>query len=489
MSERPKPLPDETAAAPRPRPAPRKVIPIADASADSPLFESRRKIQPRSITGRFTHWRWAMVWLTQLFFYGIPWLQIHGRQALLFDLEQRRFYVFGWLLYPQDFIYLAVLLIVSALALFLFTTVAGRLWCGFSCPQTVYTELFMWVERRLEGDRSARLRLDGSGWGAEKIARRGGKHALWLLISLWTGLTFVGYFVPIRSLLPEVLALTGAWQIFWVLFYALATYGNAGFLREQVCKHMCPYARFQSAMFDRDTLIVTYDSARGEARGPRHKGVDHRALGLGDCIDCTLCVQVCPVGIDIRDGLQYECIGCGLCIDACNSVMDRMHYPRGLIRLSTQNGVARGWRQSELVRRIFRPRVLIYGTALVAISTAMVASLALRTPLKVDVVRDRGTLSRIVAGGRIENIYRVQIGNATEQDQRYVLSASGIEGLRVASETEVDVGAAQDRWVVVRLQAPYGAAGPGSHGVEITATAVGDPSLAKQARSTFLVPR
>jgi polyferredoxin len=188
---------------------------------------------------------------------------------------------------------------------------------------------------------------------------------------------------------------------------------------------MCPYARFQSAMFDKDTLVVTYDAARGESRGPRHKGVDHRALGLGDCIDCTLCVQVCPVGIDIRDGLQYECIGCGLCIDACNSVMDRMHY----------------------------------------------------------------TLSRIVAGGRIENIYRVQIGNATEQDQRYVLSASGIEGLRVASEAEVDVGAAQDRWVVVRLQAPYGAAGPGSHGVEITATAVGDPALAKQAHSTFLVPR
>ncbi len=488
MSERPKPLPDENAAA-RPRPAPRKVIPIAEVAADSPLFEARRKIQPRSIAGRFTNWRWTMVWLTQLFFYGVPWLQIHGRQALLFDLEQRRFYIFGWLLYPQDFIYLAVLLIVSALALFLFTTVAGRLWCGFSCPQTVYTELFMWVERRLEGDRSARLRLDGSGWSAEKIARRGGKHALWLLIALWTGLSFVGYFVPIRSLLPEVLSLTGPWQIFWVLFYALATYGNAGFLREQVCRHMCPYARFQSAMFDKDTLIVTYDAARGEARGPRHKGTDYRARGLGDCIDCTLCVQVCPVGIDIRDGLQYECIGCGLCIDACNSVMDRMHYPRGLIRLSTQNGVARGWDHSELVRRIFRPRVLVYGAALVAISTAMVASLALRTPLKVDVVRDRGTLSRIVAGGQIENIYRVQIGNATEQDQRYVLTASGIEGLRVASEAEVDVGAAQDRWVVVRLQAPYGAAGPGSHGVEITATAVGDTGLAQRARTTFLMPR
>ena len=487
MSERTKPLPDETGRTPRP--APRKVIPIAQEAEGTPLFEARRKIQPRSIAGRFARWRWALVWLTQLFFYGVPWLQIHGRQALLFDLEQRRFYIFGWLLYPQDFIYLAVLLIVSALALFLFTTVAGRLWCGFSCPQTVYTEIFMWVERRLEGDRSARLRLDASGWGLEKLARRGGKHALWLLIALWTGLSFVGYFVPIRSLLPEVLAFTGPWQIFWVLFYALATYGNAGFLREQVCKHMCPYARFQSAMFDRDTLIVTYDAARGEARGPRPKGLDHRAQGLGECIDCTLCVQVCPAGIDIRDGLQYECIGCGLCIDACNSVMDRMHYPRGLIRLSTQNGMARGWRQGELVRRILRPRVLVYGAALAAISTAMAASLALRTPLKLDVVRDRGTLSRIVGGGQIENIYRIQIGNATERDQRYTLSAAGIEGLRVASDTEVEVGAAQDRWVVVRLQAPYGAAQPGSHGVEITAAAVGEAGLVQQAHTTFLVPR
>jgi cytochrome c oxidase accessory protein FixG len=489
MSERPKPLPEESVAAIRPRPAPRKVIPIADAGADAPLFESRRKIQPRSIAGRFAQWRWALVWLTQLFFYGMPWLQIHGRQALLFDLEQRRFYIFGWLLYPQDFIYLAVLLIVSALALFLFTTVAGRLWCGFACPQTVYTELFLWVERRLEGDRSARLRLDAGAWTADKLARRGGKHVLWLLIALWTGLSFVGYFVPIRSLLPEVLAFTGPWQIFWVLFYALATYGNAGFLREQVCKHMCPYARFQSAMLDRDTLVVTYDAARGEGRGPRPKGQDHRALGLGDCIDCTLCVQVCPVGIDIRDGLQYECIGCGLCIDACNSVMDRMHYPRGLVRLSTQNGMAAGWRQGALLRRIFRPRVLVYGTALLALSTAMVASLALRTPLQLDVVRDRGTLSRIVAGGQTENIYRVQIGNATERDQHYALSASGLEGLRVDSEAEVHVGAAQDRWVVVRLRAPHGVAGPGSHGVAITATAMGEAGLARQARTTFLVPR
>lgn len=468
--------------------APRKVIPIV-ASTEQPLFEARRKIQPRSISGVFARWRWAMVWLTQLFFYGIPWLQINGRQALLFDLEQRRFYIFGWLLYPQDFIYLTTLLIISALALFLFTAVAGRLWCGFSCPQSVYTEIFMWIERKTEGDRSARLRLDGSRWTLEKLMKRSAKHLLWLLIALWTGFTFVGYFVPIRSLATEIMALQGAWQIFWVLFYALATYGNAGFLREQVCTHMCPYARFQSAMFDRDTLLVTYDAARGEKRGPRPKGVDYQAQGLGDCIDCKLCVQVCPVGIDIRDGLQYQCINCGLCIDACNSVMDKMHYPRGLIRLSTENALERGWRGLQIVRRMLRPRVLVYGAVLVSLTVAMVVSLYVRVPLKVDVVRDRGTLSRIVAGGQIENIYRVQLGNATEAPQRYQLSASGIEGLRVASESEVAVDAAADRWIVVRLQAPYGAADAGSHPVQLEVRSVSDGALQVQAKTTFLVPR
>ncbi|MET1116422.1 MAG: cytochrome c oxidase accessory protein CcoG [Comamonas sp.] len=468
--------------------APRKTIPIV-AAPHQPLFEARTKIQPRSIHGVFARWRWAMVWLTQLFFYGIPWLQINERQALLFDLEQRRFYVFGWLLYPQDFIYLTALLIISALALFLFTAVAGRLWCGFSCPQSVYTEIFLWIERKTEGERSARLRLDAGAWTLEKLRKRASKHLLWLLIALWTGFTFVGYFVPIRALAVQVLALQGAWQIFWVLFYGFATYGNAGFLREQVCTHMCPYARFQSAMFDKDTLLVTYDAARGEQRGPRPKGVDLRAQGLGDCIDCKLCVQVCPVGIDIRDGLQYQCINCGLCIDACNAVMDKMHYPRGLIRLSTENALARGWGGLRIVRRMLRPRVLVYGTVLLALTVAMAASLHLRVPLKVDVVRDRGTLSRIVAGGQIENIYRVQLGNATEVPQRLRLAASGIEGLRVASESDVAVDAAADRWIVVRLQAPYGATDSGAHPVELEVRSLIDGAIRVGVKTTFLVPR
>ena len=466
-----------------------KIIPIQPDPQGVSFYEARKKIQPRAVSGVFANWRWAMVWLTQLFFYGVPWLQMHGRQALLFDLEQRRFYIFGWLLYPQDFIYLTALLIISALALFLFTAVAGRLWCGFSCPQSVYTEIFLWIEHRMEGDRSARLRLDGSGWTLEKLCKRGGKQLLWVLLSLWTGFTFVGYFVPIRQLAVEVMALQGYWQMFWVLFYALATYGNAGFLREQVCKYMCPYARFQSAMFDKDTLVVTYDAERGETRGPRAKQMDYRAQGLGDCIDCKLCVQVCPVGIDIRNGLQYECIGCGLCIDACNSVMDKMGYARGLIRLTTENAMAQRWSSGQMLRRVLRPRVVLYGAGLVAITVAMVVSLYVRVPLQVDVVRDRSTLSRIVPGGLVENIYRVQVGNATEVPQTYALSASGLEGIRVASVQEIHLDGAQDRWVVVRLQVPYGQAGGGSHPIAIEVQSLTDTAIRVSAKTTFLMPR
>ncbi|KAB2900111.1 MAG: cytochrome c oxidase accessory protein CcoG, partial [Burkholderiaceae bacterium] len=425
---------------------PRKVIPITPAASQPSsegeivsLYEAQKKVYPRSISGLFARWRWVMVFLTQLVFYGLPWFEWGQRQMVLFDLGARRFYIFGLVLYPQDFIYLTGLLIISALALFLFTAVAGRLWCGFSCPQTVYTEIFMWIEHKVEGDRSARMRLDNSAWTFEKVWKKTLKQSIWIAVSLWTGFTFVGYFVPIRELGSELLAFQGTWQIFWVLFYGFATYGNAGYLREQVCKYMCPYARFQSAMFDKDTLVVSYDPARGEPRGPRTKTVDYKAKGLGDCIDCTLCVQVCPVGIDIRDGLQYECIGCGLCVDACNTVMDKMRYPRGLIRYSTQNGVAQRWTQSQMLRRVLRPRVLIYTGVLVALCVGMLVSLVARTPLKVDVVRDRAALSRIVAGGKLENIYRLQIMNATETSQRYRINARGLEGLEVASDAEVEI--------------------------------------------------
>ncbi|MDE1554746.1 cytochrome c oxidase accessory protein CcoG [Comamonas aquatica] len=469
---------------------PQKVIPIKAESQEKSVsfYEAHKKIYPRSISGTFMRWRWLMVWATQLLFYGLPWLDWGQRQMVLFDLGARRFYLFGYVLYPQDFIYLTGLLIISALALFLFTAVAGRLWCGFTCPQTVYTEIFMWIEHKVEGDRSARIRLDQAGWTWEKVWKKSLKQLLWVVFALWTGFTFVGYFVPIRELGSELLALQGGWQIFWVLFYGFATYGNAGYMREQVCKYMCPYARFQSAMFDKDTLVVSYDTVRGEARGPRKKDADYKAQGLGDCIDCKLCVQVCPVGIDIRNGLQYECIGCGLCIDACNNVMDNMHYPRGLIRLTTQNAVTQRWQRSQILRRIARPRVLIYGAVLVGLSVAMVVSMALREPLKVDVIRDRASLARIVAGGKLENVYRLQVMNATEATQTYHVQVHGLNGIELVEGGEVEVLPAQTRGVAVRVQIPYGAAEPGSHHIVFDIDARSGEGRVSE-KSVFLVPR
>lgn len=474
-------------------PTPRKVIPItavpAGEEAGSALYAAHKKIYPRTVSGLFARWRWAMVFLTQLVFYGLPWLEWGQRQSVLFDLAARRFYIFGLVLYPQDLIYLTGLLVVSALSLFLFTAVAGRLWCGYACPQTVYTEIFMWVEQKIEGNRIARMRLDGEALSAKKLAKKWFKHFVWLSIALWTGFTFVGYFTPIRELGMEFLhAGMSSWEVFWVIFYGLATYGNAGFMREQVCKYMCPYARFQGAMFDRDTLIVSYDTARGEPRGLHAKGSDPRAQGLGDCIDCDLCVQVCPTGIDIRNGQQYECIGCGLCIDACDTVMDRMAMPRGLVRYATQNSMAARWTPAQVLRRVLRPRVLLYGGVLTLLCVGLLTSLVVRTPLKVDVVRDRASLARIAEGGQLENVYRLQIMNATERTQRYSLAASGLPGLVVLPAEPVDVEPAQSRWVVVRLQLPYGSVAAGSHTVHFDVRSADGRSQVSE-KAAFLVPR
>ncbi len=470
----------------------RKIIPIQPepaAASEVSLYAAHEKIYPRSVTGLFARWRWALVVVTQLVFYGLPWLEWGQRQAVLFDLAARRFYIFGLVLYPQDFIYLTGLLVISALSLFLFTAVAGRLWCGYACPQTVYTEIFLWIERHVEGDRSARMRLDNAPMSLEKLVKKWAKHFLWISLAMWTGFTFVGYFTPIKELGLEFLQTRmGSWEIFWVFFYGFATYGNAGFMREQVCKYMCPYARFQSAMFDKDTLIVSYDTGRGEPRGARSRSVDFKAKGLGECVDCTLCVQVCPTGIDIRKGLQYECIGCGACADVCDTVMDKMGYPRGLVRYTTQNGVAKGWTRAQILRHVLRPRVLLYSGILLAVCAAMLTSLALRTPLKVDVVRDRAALSRIAEGGRLENVYRLQVMNATESPQRYRITATGLDGLTVATDTEVSVGPAESRWVAVRLQIPYGSAQPGSHAIRFNIDdTTGDAHVSE--KSIFLVPR
>jgi len=470
----------------------RKVIPIvSDTSQDGlvSLYEAQKKIYPRSTSGYFTNWRWITLWITQIVFYGMPWLDWGNRQALLLDITTHRFYIFGLILYPQDLIYLAVILIIAALALFLFTAVAGRLWCGFSCPQTVYTKIFLWIESKIEGDRAARIKLDNAKLSVNKVFKKWFKHSVWISFSMWTGFTFLGYFTPIRELTQAIAHFSlGPWETFWICFYGFATYGNAGFLREQVCKYMCPYARFQSAMFDKDTLIVTYDEERGEPRSGRSRNVNAKEKGLGDCIDCSFCVQVCPTGIDIRNGLQYECISCGICVDACDSVMDKMGYARGLIRFSTQNGISQHWSKHEIIQKILRPRVLIYSAILLLLCIGFAVSLGLRSSFTVDVLRDNGVMSRLVPGGNVENVYRLQITNATEAPETYRISVTGLKGLSVASKREFKVNPASSRMFSVSLQILDGSTSSGSHKIMFEIDALGKPEHVSE-KSIFYMAR
>jgi len=481
---------------------------VAEQEQEQAIYEIRKKIYPRAVHGGFAAWRVFFVVLTQAIFYGVAWLDWNGRQAVLFDLASRKFYIFGLVFWPQDFIYLAVLLIVSAMSLFLFTAVAGRLWCGYACPQTVYTEMFQWIERKIEGDRLARIRLDAAPFSLRKLAVKGAKHAVWIALALWTGFTFVGYFTPIKVLAAEATSVGfGPWETFWILFYGFATYGNAGWMREQVCKYMCPYARFQGVMFDRDTLTITYDVERGEPRGPRSKKTDRSAAGLGDCVDCHICVQVCPVGIDIRQGLQYECIGCAACIDGCNQVMDKMGYPAGLIRYTSENALAQGLDTKAMWRRVLRPRTLVYAALLLAVVGVAAGSLAMRNPLKVDVIRDRGTLAREAAPGVIENVYRLQLMNTDEKPRQYTIGAEGLGGLNVVGvEQPVALGAGETHLVAVRLQAALDgrvapdkdgrqqhdhreALAPGTHKIEFIIQAVDDEKVVRHEKSSFIIPR
>lgn len=475
---------------------------VVDAQGNS-FYVSERKVYPRDVAGRFNRLRVAaVIWLLGMF-YVFPWLRWDGRQAVLFDLPARKFHVFGLVFWPQDFLFLALLLIIAAMALFFFTALAGRLFCGYACPQTVWTEVFLWMERWTEGDRGKRMKLDAGPWNAEKILRKGAKHALWLVFALWTGFTFVGFFTPITDLGARLLPFAwGGWETFWVLFYALATWGNAGFLREQVCKYMCPYARFQSAMFDRNTLIIAYDPMRGEPRGPRKRGLDSvlaRARGLldaltaydyvfraskhpsaasqhaqahgtitfagagveaaplpkfapeqlGDCIDCTICVQVCPTGIDIRNGLQYECIACGACIDACDEVMDKVGYPRGLIRYATQNAI------DGKPSRVLRPRIFVYGFILLALVSAWSWGVIHRSELIVEVLRDRNALYRETADGMVENSYTVKLVNKAQQAHGFrVELLSEDPSIALREPVQVRAEAEQVLSVPVLLAAP-----------------------------------
>ena len=469
-----------------------KTIPIKEAEYKEvarDLFESQKKIYPRSISGYYSRLRWYMVYFTQLLFYGTAWLTWNDRQAVLFDLAARKFYIFGLVFWPQDFIYLTILLIISALLLFWVTAIAGRVFCGYACPQSVYTEIFMWVERVIEGNRNARIKLDGIPLTFYKVAIKSAKHLAWLGIALWTGFSFVGYFTPIRSLSQEIVHLSlGPWELFWILFYGFATYGNAGWMREQVCKYMCPYARFQSAMYDKDTLTVTYDANRGEPRGSRSKKADIKSLGLGSCVDCSICVQVCPTGIDIRDGLQYECIGCALCVDACNEVMQKMEYPKGLIRYTTDHALTENLDQQGILKRILRPRILAYAGIIATIIIVAIVSLTLRSPLKFNVIRDRG-LPFVTENGSIENVYRLQIMNTAEQPRRYVIEIGGIPGATIATETEFDIQATTSKVIPARISVPANSANKGSNRITFVVRDRDNIKISVAEKAVFLIPR
>jgi cytochrome c oxidase accessory protein FixG len=452
------------------------------------LYKARKKIHPRIVSGVFANWRWALVWFTQMLYYGLPWLQWNDRQAVLFDLVHRKFYIFGLVLWPQDVIFLAIILIISAYALFLFTAVAGRLWCGYACPQTVYTEIFLWIEQKIEGDRGARIKLDKSPMDARKFRLRAMKFGAWGLLALWTGFTLVGYFTPVKELWVAFWAWDlGPWETFWIFFYGGFTYLFAGHMREQVCLYMCPYARFQSVMFDPDTLVITYDAERGEPRGQRKKGVDPKSVNKGDCVDCSLCVQVCPTGIDIRNGLQYECIGCAACIDVCNEVMAKMDYPQGLIRYTTENALAQHWGWQDIVRHIVRPRIIIYTVILIGICLALVWGIANKPDLRVNVIRDRAVLAREVEG-MIENVYQLQVMNVSEQAHRYRVTVAGIDGIALGGEQIIDVAPASSKSFAISVRVPPDAAKKGSHQIFFDVKAEENVNITVHEKASFLMP-
>jgi len=461
---------------------------IQSTAAPAPVsfYEKHKTVYIRDVKGWWNTWRWALVWVTQILFYGTPWLQWNDRQAVLLHVAERKFYLFGLVLWPQDVFYLALLLIISAYALFLFTAIAGRLFCGYACPQTVYSEIFMWIENKIEGDRSARMKLDNGPMTARKFRLKAIKHAIWILVALWSGLTLVAYFTPVAELWAEFPYDFSGWELFWIFFYAGFFYMQAGFLREQVCKYMCPYARFQGVMFDPDTLVITYDPERGEPRGARKKGAD--AAAQGDCVDCNLCVVVCPTGIDIRKGQQYECIGCGACIDACDPVMDKVGKPRGLIRYTTENALAKHFTAKDVVSHILRPRIVLYTTILVAITVASIWSLAARVPLKVDIMRDPSVLSREADDGRIENVYNLKIMNTTEDAKRYALSVDGMEGIELIGERTVEVASAENHEVTVVVRVPPESGKKGANRIYFDIKALNHDKIAVHEKASFLMP-
>jgi len=457
---------------------------MEEQTVEQSLYAKREKIYPREVHGLFANLRILGVSALLGLYYLIPWFMWEGRQAVLFDLPERKFYIFNMVFWPQDLIYLALLLAVASLTLFFFTALAGRLWCGYACPQTVWTEVFLWIERKIEGDRPKQIKLDKQDWNSHKIITKSGKHAVWLIFSLYTGFTFVGFFTPIRELGIDSLALqVEGWALFWIIFYGLATYGNAGWLREQVCIYMCPYARFQSAMIDKDSLIISYNAQRGDPRGSRKRGTDPEEVGLGSCIDCGICVQVCPTGIDIRDGLQYQCIGCAACVDACDDVMDKMSYPHGLVSYTTLN------RLEGKITQILRPRIVIYAVLLIALTLSVFYAIYNRSPIALDVIRDRNSLFHETDDGLVQNVYTLKLINMAEQDHRYQIDVEGIDDLKLQLDTtyfKVDSGSVLE--VPARLEADPEVLKSRSNEIRFIMTDVDNPALSISEEGRFIGP-
>ena len=458
-----------------------EVVPAEVAEID--LYQHREKIYTRRIEGFFQRLRVYTGWPLLLGYFLLPWISWDGRQAVLFDLPDRKFHILGLTLWPQDFHLLAFLLIIAAFSLFAVTVVAGRVWCGYTCPQTVWTSIFMWLEQRTEGSRNQRIKLDAAPWSMTKFIKKFSKHTTWMFVAFATGMTFVGYFYPIRDLLYELLTLnTGQWQLAWTIFFTLATYINAGWMREQVCMYMCPYARFQSVMFDQDTLIVSYDSKRGEPRGSRKRTADRKSLGLGECINCELCVQVCPTGIDIRDGLQYQCIGCALCIDACNSIMDKMEYPRGLIRYSSEREL-----EGEKTHWL-RPRVLGYSVVLAIMIGLFSYTLFDRVPLELTVVRDRTELYAIADSGNIENIYTLQLANMDKSQRKFEISIEGIPQAQIVGESIHTLMGGEVRSLTLRVSTEPSVLKKPSTTLFFVARDLGESKITVSEESRFMAP-
>ncbi|WP_325891254.1 cytochrome c oxidase accessory protein CcoG [Grimontia sp. NTOU-MAR1] len=401
-------------------------------------FNPGNRIYVRAMTGVYQKLRQKMGWFFMLLFVLTPWIPYGDRQAILIDIGKQQFNFFGTTLWPQDLTLLATLFMIAAFGLFFITTFLGRVWCGYLCPQTVWTFIYIWFEEKLEGPANKRKKQDSLPMNKELLLRKTAKHICWFAVALLTGLTFVGYFVPVKELFIDFFTFNSSfWIAFWVLFFSVCTYGNAGWMRSIMCIHMCPYARFQSAMFDKDTFIVGYDQKRGEARGPRPRKKDPKELGLGDCIDCNLCVQVCPTGIDIRDGLQYECINCGACIDACDETMSKMNYAKGLISYTTEHKL-----EGHKVD-VVRPKLIGYGVVMVAMLGLFVMLFSAVQPMGLDVIRDRTQLFKTNSEGLIENTYTLKILNKTQSPETYSLTVKGLDDVEWYGKQEVTLTAGE----------------------------------------------